>query len=182
MAGGGPVLEPVTGTVSGMRPENRAYFPALDGLRTLAFLMVFGFHYTLLPWGWAGVDLFFVLSGFLITGILWDARDELHRARDFYIRRTLRIFPLYYGVILLLIFSYPWLRWQWDWSWLLWPTYLGNLACFFHSCAPDTVYQRMSDAQLLSSVYPKAPLYFGHFWSLCMEEQFYLIWPWIVFG
>src|SRR5580658_9184269 len=70
---------------------NRAYYPALDGLRGFAFLGVFLHHYMAFLYGWAGVDVFFVLSGFLITGILYDTRDDLHRFRNFYIRRTLRI-------------------------------------------------------------------------------------------
>jgi peptidoglycan/LPS O-acetylase OafA/YrhL len=81
-------------------PAKRAFYPALDGLRAVAFLMVFFHHYMRLPWGWSGVDFFFVLSGFLITGILFDTRHDFHRFRNFYVRRTLRIFPLYYGIIL----------------------------------------------------------------------------------
>ena len=81
-------------------PKGRAYYPALDGLRAISFLGVFFWHYLSLPYGWAGVDVFFVLSGFLITGILYDTRDSPHRVWNFYIGRTLRIFPLYYGVLL----------------------------------------------------------------------------------
>src|ERR1035441_2665940 len=80
--------------------ENKKFYPALDGLRALAVLMVFYAHYNLSPgpsvaWGWAGVNIFFVLSGFLITGILYDTRNTARRFRNFYVRRTLRIFPLY---------------------------------------------------------------------------------------
>src|SRR4051812_33973991 len=84
----------VTGNTPLTQPENRAFYPALDGIRAIAFLMVFGQHYLMLPWGWSGVDLFFVLSGFLITGILFDTRNDRHRVRNFYVRRTLRIMPL----------------------------------------------------------------------------------------
>jgi peptidoglycan/LPS O-acetylase OafA/YrhL len=161
-------------------PE-RAYFPALDGLRAIAFLMVFGQHYLKLPWGWAGVDVFFVLSGFLITGILFDTRDEEHRVRDFYVRRTLRIFPLYYGAIFLLVLSYPIFRWEWSWSWLLWPAYLGNFLHGIH-LTDGTSLKMLAEAQLVSLSFPRVQLLFGHFWSLCVEEQFYLIWPWVVFG
>jgi len=91
----------------------KPFYPALDGLRAIAILMVFAVHYgpfirdfSLFKWGWVGVDLFFVLSGFLITGILYDTLHEPHFFRSFYIRRTLRIFPLFYGFwVLLLILS-----------------------------------------------------------------------------
>jgi len=89
-----PTSLPVTGNTERTMPENRAFYPALDGLRAIAFLMVFFQHYYSIPWGWTGVNIFFVLSGFLITGILFDSRNDAHRARNFYIRRTLRIFPL----------------------------------------------------------------------------------------
>jgi len=95
------------------------WFPPLDGLRGLAILLVMLFHYdsglnrhdavqhilgSLLDFGWTGVDLFFVLSGFLITGILLDTRSASNYYSAFYARRGLRIFPLYY-LSLPLIFS-----------------------------------------------------------------------------
>lgn len=163
-------------------PANRIYFPALDGIRAMAFLMVFAAHYAQMPWGWAGVDVFFVLSGFLITGILFDTRDQPHRARNFYIRRTLRIFPLYYGIMLLLLFSYPLLRWQWTSAWLFWPAYLGNFLRGIHPFVRDSPMQLLADFQPLSRTVNGLRLYLGHFWSLCVEEQFYLFWPWVVFS
>jgi peptidoglycan/LPS O-acetylase OafA/YrhL len=174
-----PDDEIVAGNTSHTRPENRAFYPALDGLRAIAFLMVFCVHYIYMPWGWAGVDVFFVLSGFLITGILFDSLDDLHRVRNFYVRRILRIFPLYYGVMLLLL---PFIYGQLSWSWLLWPAYLGNYARFFHPYVVDTPAGNLADFQLILQVGNHARLYLGHFWSLCVEEQFYLIWPWIVFS
>jgi peptidoglycan/LPS O-acetylase OafA/YrhL len=91
-----------------------SHIPALDGLRGLAILMVMCAHFTLLncdgfvastalrfaACGAFGVDLFFVLSGFLITGILLDTKQTPHALRNFYMRRTLRIFPLNYAVLL----------------------------------------------------------------------------------
>ena len=85
----------------------------LDGLRAVAFLTVFFFHTRNLPFGWMGVQLFFVLSGFLITDILLRMKDQLPRREffvKFYGRRFLRIFPLYYFYLALLtalIFLYP---------------------------------------------------------------------------
>jgi peptidoglycan/LPS O-acetylase OafA/YrhL len=169
------------GGVVESRTAKRAYFPALDGVRAVAFLMVFAEHYLDMPWGWAGVDIFFVLSGFLITGILYDSRDQAHRVSNFYIRRTLRIFPLYYGLMLLLLVSYPLMRWQWNGTWLVWPAYVGNFARGIHPFTPGSPLQMLADFQPLSRPVRGFQLYLGHFWSLCVEEQFYLIWPWIVF-
>jgi peptidoglycan/LPS O-acetylase OafA/YrhL len=90
------------------------HYPALDGLRGIAILAVFFSHFggghkstnfIIRGWshvadaGWMGVDLFFVLSGFLITGILIDSADREDRVKNFYARRALRIFPLFYGVL-----------------------------------------------------------------------------------
>ena len=164
--------------------EKRVFFPALDGLRALAFTMVFLQHYAQMPWGWTGVDLFFVLSGFLITGILFDSRNAVHRIRNFYIRRTLRIFPLYYGIMLALFLSSPLLHWRWSLLWLAWPTYLGNFLRFVHPYLYLSPLQRLADFQPLARWGQRqfTPFFLGHFWSLCVEEQFYLIWPWIVFS
>ena len=148
-----------------------ARLTVLDGLRGCAVLMVMGFHY---PWpqlpplmeqvrhvGQLGVDLFFVLSGFLITGILIDVRDKSGPVlRNFYIRRSLRIFPLYYGVLAVLYVAGPALgllapaplREQW-WFWL----YMQNVGFTFTTLAGP-----------------------NHFWSLAVEEHFYLVWPAIV--
>ncbi len=166
-------------------PENKVFYPALDGVRAFAILLVFLQHYILsrLPawtrWGWAGVDIFFVLSGFLITGILFDTRDTEHRFRNFYVRRTLRIFPLYYGVFLLAVLLTPILHFAWTRIWLLWPMYLGNYARFVDIRDFALPHDPM---EALSSYTSRHVLYFGHFWSLCVEEQFYLVWPLVVFA
>jgi len=172
---------PVTGNTELTQPENRAYYPALDGLRAIAFLLVFFGHYGHMPWGWAGVDFFFVLSGFLITGILYDSRDDTFRVRNFYVRRTLRIFPLYYGIMVVLLLAEPIMHWQWSWRWLVWPAYLGNFAMFLHPYVYGSPLQRLAALQLISVHTRSTPLQMGHFWSLCVEEQFYLLWPWLVF-
>ena len=172
----------MTRSIPVAKPETRTFYPALDGLRALAFLMVFFQHYMRVPWGWSGVDFFFVLSGFLITGILFDTRNESHRFRNFYLRRTLRIFPLYYGIMLLLVLTYPVLHWRWSWPWLVWPAYVGNFARFVHPYLDGSPLQRLADFQPVGSLRGlHLPLALGHFWSLCVEEQFYLIWPCVVF-
>jgi len=168
-------------------PENKKFYPALDGLRAMAVLMVFYQHYLsiggvrpAMNWGWTGVDIFFVLSGFLITGILYDTRDTLHRFRTFYIRRTLRIFPLYYGVLLVALLLYPVFHWVWHPVWILWPLYLGNFGRFIW------LNDWMQGTGVLDHFRAGPPYHdvffqIGHFWSLCVEEQFYLVWPLMVF-
>ena len=122
---------------------------SLDGLRFLAFLAVFVYHArpAVCPWGWAGVNLFFGLSGFLITRIL--IRGESGRIgtdlRRYYIRRTLRIFPLYYAILIVVGRTGP----LGDLPWLA--TYTYNIKAFLTTSLNDQ---------------------FGHFWSLCVEEQF----------
>ena len=155
------------------------HFPALDGLRGVAVLLVLLFHFlhidgeggaverTLLGAsraGWAGVDLFFVLSGFLITGILLDARGATGYFKAFYARRVLRIFPLYYAYLAVLFLVLPRFLPSLDvkpgsqgWLW----TYLGNV-----------LFSREGGFH--------ASPYTGHFWSLAVEEQFYLVWPFLV--
>ncbi len=167
----------------------RNYYPALDGLRAVAALMVFYEHYVSAPlnrfgWGWTGVDIFFVLSGFLITGILYDGRDKEHRVRDFYLRRSLRIFPLYYFCWAAFLVVSPLANFQWNWRWSVWPAYIGNYApLFFRHASGDP-------AQFFwIGLGPRAQAWFGrpmhipigHFWSLCVEEQFYLVWPAMVY-
>lgn len=158
--------------------KNALYMPQLDGLRAFAVVAVLFSHYwaanwgILVSWGFQGVRLFFVLSGFLITGILIRSRDAVDlRGRSslgelgrFYARRFLRIFPLYYLVIALaLLLGVRGIRE--DLGWLL--SYTMNLHLvwdgWFH--AGDTVWFHND---------------FFHLWSLSVEEQFYLAWPWIV--
>ena len=127
--------------------------------------------------------MFFVLSGFLITGILFDSRADPHRVRNFYVRRTLRIFPLYYGLLAVLLLLTPLLHWHWNRYWLAWPLYLGNLLRVVspRSQAVGSPLELAADAHLSGSLLPRSELYLGHLWSLCVEEQFYLLWPAVVF-
>src|SRR5579863_7613015 len=157
------------------------HLPSLDGLRGVAVLLVLIGHFAYVPIalkgipgkifalthaGWTGVELFFVLSGFLITGILLDSKGAENYVSSFYIRRALRILPLYYGAVLVAFVLLPLLgraglpglspEFNPDqlWYWF----YAGNWAWNWNHC-----YQP-----------------FAHFWSLAVEEQFYLAWPWIV--
>ncbi|MBB4634500.1 acyltransferase family protein [Longimicrobium terrae] len=167
----------MTNTGAGREPGHVA---ALDGVRGLAILMVMWLHSSmgarppgrpewvqhLFAFGWMGVDLFFVLSGMLITGILLDTRDQRGYFGSFYARRTLRIFPLYYAALVVMLAVLPWLAGGWmhgsavpdegnAWAW----AYLLNVKIAL-SAGRDVV-----------------PLYLFPFWSLAVEEQFYLVWP-----
>jgi peptidoglycan/LPS O-acetylase OafA/YrhL len=171
-------------------PTSSTYYPSLDGYRAIAVLLVFFHHYArekfiISKWGWIGVDFFFVLSGFLITGILYDTQNKPHRYRDFYIRRTLRIFPLYYFVWLVFLLVAPLASWQWDWRWSLWPAYVGNYSRYlFHQASSLPYPFDILTAGPYVQAYFHMPMhaYIGHFWSLCIEEQFYLFWPLIIYS
>lgn len=158
----------------------------LDGVRGLAILIVtlyrFGREMPTESWlgyllslqlraGERGVELFFVLSGFLITGILVDAKSSSHYFRNFFARRGLRIFPLYFASLVLFLWlipavaslsqtSHPFDAAQ-SQQFYLW-TYLTN------------VHMSLENSWCFGSL--------DHFWSLAVEEHFYLIWPFIVFG
>jgi len=162
-----------------------AHDPRLDGVRGLAVLLVMLFHLThyglarspldraltaIPSIGWSGVDLFFVLSGYLITGILLRSKHSSTYFRSFYARRILRIFPLYYTVLVLFlivvprigVFShvndlwYPNAPQEGLWYWL----FLSNFRAAWLGAW---------DHQILSIT-----------WSLAIEEHFYLIWPFVV--
>jgi len=159
-------------------------FPALDGVRALAVLMVFADHYgggshggrilnlinDARQHGWVGVDLFFVLSGFLITGILFDTRLDSHYFKRFFARRSLRIFPVFYLVAIVLLLLTPVFKYQWHWQHLTFLVYLGN---FFGN-------YDFSFYEVLSGNHKAGQATLGHIWSLCVEEQFYLLWPLVV--
>ncbi len=153
----------------------------LDGIRGLAILAVMASHLfavnfansgpavrllgRLFYYGWMGVDLFFVLSGFLITGILVDSRKGPAYFRNFYMRRILRIFPLYYGVLFLLLALTPALGIQWHGIFIPLLLYLQNFSNY---------------NQYTFVLAPGVTL--NHLWSLAIEEQFYLVWPLLVFA
>ena len=155
--------------------------PALDGIRALAVTMVFFNHFgggshggpvlraldEVRKRGWIGVDLFFVLSGFLITGILFDTRNDPKFFQRFFARRSLRIFPVFYLVVTVLLLLTPVFHYQWRWAHLTFLVYMGN---FFGN-------YDFSLYEVLSANHPTAKVFIGHLWSLCVEEQFYLLWP-----
>jgi peptidoglycan/LPS O-acetylase OafA/YrhL len=162
------------------RPS-RIHISALDGLRGVAVMMIVVFHFTpnfssstlgalahhFTYYCLTGVTLFFVLSGYLITGILADTRDLPRYFINFYARRLLRISPLYYLVIILLVDLLPLMR------------------SFHHPQFPMTIGAQVSLWFYVQNIYEAVhhqtiPL-FMHFWSLAVEEHFYLIWPMLVF-
>jgi len=152
------------------------WYQGLDGVRAIAVILVFLTHYVgyrIRFTGWTGVNIFFVLSGFLITGVLFDNRDEPFRFRNFYIRRTLRIFPLFYFAWLLVFVAGIFLHAHWYPIQILWPLYLGNYVRF--------IVGNVNLDLIATSRPPQLPLVIGHFWSLAVEEQFYLLWPLVVF-
>jgi peptidoglycan/LPS O-acetylase OafA/YrhL len=157
-----------------MNPQGKpsGYIPALDGLRGMAILLVLLWHciplsQSFFP-GWAGVDLFFVLSGYLITGRLLATKGRPGYLPNFYRNRALRILPLYYSVLIGFLiavhlfvqkknlpeFSFYTQHWQ---SFLL---FLQNWPIVF-------------------SGLPRNPS-LAHLWSLAVEEQFYLVWPFVI--
>lgn len=140
---------------------------ALDGLRALCVVAVFGAGYHwLLPWGWIGVQVFYVLSGFLITAILVKERAAAEHAsgffQSFYLRRTFRIFPLYFAYLLLLQLasSVPGAVPEWDVARWFATTFTINFGLLLgHFDVHDA---------------------YAHLWSLAVEEQFYLLWPLVI--
>ncbi len=150
--------------------------PGLDGLRAVAFLIVFFFHTRNLPFGWLGVQLFFVLSGFLITDILLRMKERLPRGEffiKFYGRRFLRIFPLYYfylALLIALIFLAPMLD--------LKGLKVEINSKFFNQIWAAFFY--VYDFFHASSFFARSR-FFTHLWSLSVEEQFYLVWPLFIF-
>ncbi|HYK81566.1 MAG TPA: acyltransferase, partial [Gemmatimonadales bacterium] len=120
--------------------------------------------------GWIGVDIFFVLSGFLITGILLDSRGQPRWWPNFFVRRALRVFPLYYGALLFLFVLLPrvvhWAEPDFATLQANQPWYWGYMVNVLHALTSGE----------------GTPLNTGHLWSLSIEEQFYLIWPLIVWA
>ena len=155
-------------------PAGGTYLPQLDGIRAVAVSLVVILHCIIVPengvvaWiarnvlsnGWIGVDLFFALSGYLITSILLRTKQHPHYFRNFYARRALRIFPLYYAIVGVMAGIAIWLP-------------FGPL----HPAWPYLTYT--SNLWLVFARWEWKPL--GHTWSVAIEEQFYLFFPLIVY-
>lgn len=147
--------------------------PGLDGLRGIAFLLVFACHTDYFLVGWTGVLLFFVLSGYLITDILLKMKAKF-TGKDFFVkfygRRFLRIFPLYY-LYLLVILGVAGL--------LFGAGYRANYMQEFNRQAPYAF------VYLYNFFYASSTFlhhrFLDHFWSLSVEEQFYIFWPLLIF-
>jgi peptidoglycan/LPS O-acetylase OafA/YrhL len=147
--------------------------PGLDGLRGIAFLLVFACHTDYFLVGWTGVLLFFVLSGYLITNILLKMKAKFS-GRDFFVkfygRRFLRIFPLYY-LYLLLMMGVAGL--------FLWVGYRINYMNEFYRQVPYAFVYIYNFFYASSTFTPHK--FLDHFWSLSVEEQFYIFWPLLIF-
>ena len=154
----------------------------LDGLRGVAVLLVLMVHlltrgdanqglrsipFKIAEAGWIGVDLFFVLSGFLITSILLRELDAPHYFRNFYMRRVLRIFPLYYGSLAVVFLVIP--R-------IVAPLSPAALGVISHQKYAWLYAVNLGPYDFIGDWVSTA-----HFWSLAVEEQFYLLWPLLLF-
>jgi peptidoglycan/LPS O-acetylase OafA/YrhL len=166
-------------TRSASHPTLPAHMPALDGLRGIAILLVLFHMFSLLEpqagvasyvyakvsyVGWVGVQLFFVLSGFLITGILLDSQAAENYYGAFFARRTLRIFPLYFAVLAI--------------AFVLLPA-LGAVPASIARDQPNQIWL-WTYMENWAGVQGFGSKTFPHFWSLAVEEQFYLVWPFLI--
>jgi len=145
-----------------------SYLPELDGLRGLAILAVVLYHcdplvkgtwiHSAAQWGWAGVNLFFVLSGFLITSNLLATRDKPRYFHNFHARRALRIWPVYLLVLVVVYLNAPW---------FIGPSVLGAI-----KAAPWWAYIFFVQNLFHLSL----PAALGPTWALAVEEQYYFVW------
>lgn len=142
-----------------MNPKQ--HFEGIDGLRGIAAIAVILFHlypHSIINLGWAGVDFFFVISGFLITNILINQKDNRNYFKVFYIRRSIRIFPVYFLVVTPFLFLFI-MKDGLNLNIISYFLYFQNFTAIYNDYLP----------------------FLGHTWSLAIEEQFYLIFPVIVY-
>ncbi|MEE9438640.1 MAG: acyltransferase [Saprospiraceae bacterium] len=158
-----------------MNFSDKKYFPLLDGLRGLAISLILIRHCIksdnaiidlMVQKCWIGVDIFFALSGFLITNILLNDKGNKGYFSRFYIRRILRIFPLYYFtlIVVFLIIWYFQLEDQY--------VFIENWGCFF-TYTQNILFAFDNEEHNMLMLF--------HFWSLAIEEHFYLFWPLLVY-
>ncbi len=143
----------------------KIYYNNLDGLRAFAAIGVMLFHANIsyFWYGWAGIEIFFVISGFLITSILLDSKKTENYFSVFYMRRALRIFPIYYLVLFFTLFYC-----------IIQNINIGEIYyCFFYIQNFPLSYHNWKDINI--------PSFLNHTWSLAVEEQFYLFFPAIVY-
>ena len=149
-----------------MSAKSLRYIPSLDGLRGLGSFLVIATHYGYSQEGWIGLEFFFVLSGFLITSILLTERNSRfgEYLGRFYWRRLLRTFPPYFGYLFICGIVYMCVRQPRGFLDVLpsLATYWYNFEFLFNPT--------------------RSPFVFWHLWSMSVEEQFYLVWPFLVFG
>jgi peptidoglycan/LPS O-acetylase OafA/YrhL len=167
-------------------PKGLMYIKSLDSLRAIAALMVVFFHSPVrlfsFQFGWAGVDLFFILSGFLIARILLNAKELSFRSYsvNFYARRCLRIFPLYFFYILLAVALLLWLSHSMSGP----EPVVAQGVHDLRSNYPYLLTYTYNFQQVINFAHHRdysSSLSFGHLWSLSVEEQFYLVFPFIVY-
>ena len=144
------------------------YLRSIDGLRGIAILLVIMFHLNIAYFGWSGVILFFILSGYLITKILLSEKENylsLKQLKNFWIRRALRILPLCYLYLIILVV----------WS------FFGSVSFTVGEELPYLLTYTYNF--YLISVFDQATPSFliGHLWSLSIEEQFYIFFPLLIF-
>lgn len=172
--------------MSGKDYTSLPYIKSLDGLRALAAIMVVFFHspvpFFQCQFGWAGVNLFFILSGFLITRILIHSRRHSFTmyASCFYLRRSLRIFPLYYFYLIISISLLLLLNHVFAGS----DEMIRQGIADFNINYPYLVtytYNFEEVINFLRTINYDNSLFYGHLWSLSVEEQFYLLYPVIVY-
>ena len=157
-------------------PEPSGYRPALDGVRAVAVLAVIAFHVTgVLPGGFLGVDVFFVLSGYLITGLLLRELRTTGRLRlpDFWARRARRLLP----AVLLLIAVTSLVTGHWSSIGTFAARRADSIATLFYYANWHFI---ATDQSYFATYTGASPL--RHMWSLAIEEQFYLVWPVLVLG